>query len=139
MTPVPGRAPLLAAALLAVPGAAAAQQNEPLPAVRLRVAAISVARENAVRSADGGTYISIRGGYIGPDGPRRDEPKPVFVVDGVLLTPERLRDPGFTAADVEKVEILKGVEATSRYGPAAMAGAVLVTTKRAAGAGSAER
>jgi TonB-dependent SusC/RagA subfamily outer membrane receptor len=56
-------------------------------------------------------------------------PNPLYVVDGVIIS-----DPDFMSTldpdQIEKVEVIKGTVAETRYGERGANGVVLITTKR---------
>ncbi len=136
MTPLPRRTPLLAAAVLALPAGAAAQERVPtlaeLPA-RAVAMAISTVAERAKASADSTRAELVRMGMIGRDAPAGEASHVLFVIDGVLvLDPEALQD--VNPQHIEKVEIVKGFRARELYSERAADGAILITTRRLAAA-----
>ncbi len=132
MTPVPGRTPLLAAAVLAVPAGAAAQERIPtvheVPA-RAVAAALSVMGERAQAGVDPRLAHLTIGMTTGR---KRDLTHALFVIDGVPMKdagePEDL-DP----ADIATVEVVHGPAARVTYGARAADGVVLITTMRGPG------
>jgi len=56
-----------------------------------------------------------------------EDTDPLFVVDGEIVKEDNIKK--VSPQEIEKVTILKGVEATARYGLKAEGGVIIITTK----------
>jgi len=71
---------------------------------------------------------------------RADEgppPRPLFIVDGVIVTTDAYEQLKIEASDIQSIEVVKGAAAAARYGSRAQNGVILITTKDAPGGGGA--
>lgn len=57
--------------------------------------------------------------------------EPIFVVDGLPISTEQFK--ALDPAEIQKISVLKGVQATALYGSSANNGAILITLKRSSG------
>lgn len=91
--------------------------------LRGRVAGLEI-----IPRAGGGYVFRIRG--LNAAGAA--QPEPLFVVDGVKLSPNDLESAlsGLTREDIRQVDVLKDIASTSIYGMAGAGGVVVITTTR---------
>ena len=63
---------------------------------------------------------------------RNEPPEPLFVVDGVQTSADRLETAlaGLTRDDIRQVDVLKDIASTSIYGTRGAGGVIIITTKR---------
>lgn len=87
-----------------------------------RVAGLSV-----YRRADGTVSLRVRG-----LGATANDAEPLLVVDGMLMSTASSADmlASLSAMRIERIDVLKDVAATARYGSRGSHGVVLVTTRR---------
>ncbi|WBA42550.1 TonB-dependent receptor plug domain-containing protein [Hymenobacter canadensis] len=78
---------------------------------------------DCIQQPQSGTVIKI---YCGPSRLLPHQ-QPLYVIDGKPLREESLQS--INPNDIEKIDILKDKKAVERFGPAAINGAVLITTK----------
>jgi TonB-dependent SusC/RagA subfamily outer membrane receptor len=80
----------------------------------------------SVHNIDGRTRIRIRGNLS-----FNSTSDPLFVVDGVRSGNDYDRVENLVPVDfIKSIQVLKGAEASSRFGLAANSGAIIITTKR---------
>jgi len=80
----------------------------------------------SVHNIDGQTRIRIRGNLS-----FNSTSDPLFVVDGVRSGNDYDRVENLVPLDyIQSIRVLKGTEASSRFGLAASSGAIIITTKR---------
>lgn len=60
----------------------------------------------------------------------RSELRPLYVVDGILLTPAEMRAMDLDPVQIQELYVVKPAEAVRTYGDRARDGAVLITTWR---------
>ena len=64
------------------------------------------------------------------DGPPRNFPEPLYVVDGKIMTLADFKIVGLGPDDIESIQVLKNKDATDQYGEKAKDGVILITTKK---------
>ena len=76
------------------------------------------------KRVDGSYMFRIRGGANDVD--------PLFVVDGVQVTVDRLEGAlaGLTRNNIRQVEVLKDIASTSIYGTRGVGGVIIINTRR---------
>jgi len=99
----------------------------------LRIALVSrdtlrLVRDSAQPVQKGGAVVSLTTAMLGPDAPRSDSVKPLFIVDGVLVDNRQMA--ALSPNDIESITVLKGKEAVKLYGDEGANGVLLITTKK---------
>jgi hypothetical protein len=89
-----------------------------------RAAGVTV-RSAAERPAGGSVHVTIREGWPQPPGP-----PPLFVLDGVPMSPDALLAAELNPTEIVSIYIVKGPAAVQAYGDRGRNGALLITTKR---------
>lgn len=84
----------------------------------------STQQADTIQQSKSGTVIKL---YCGPSYLLPHQ-QPLYVVDGKPLKGEKSLQ-SINPNDIEKIDILKDKKAVERFGPAAINGAVLITTK----------
>lgn len=79
----------------------------------------------SVHNVDGRTHIKIRG-----NASFNSTSEPLFVLDGVRMGNDYDRVENLVPLNfIQSIQVLKGSEASSRFGMAASSGAIIITTK----------
>jgi hypothetical protein len=110
------------------PVAAAASPTSPEMRIRDvlqgRGPGVSV-RSAAERTAGGSVHVTIREGWPQPPGP-----PPLYVLDGVPMSPDALLAAELDPTEIVSIDVVKGPAAVQAYGDRGRNGALSITTKR---------
>jgi TonB-dependent SusC/RagA subfamily outer membrane receptor len=111
---------LISTATLLISGPGFAQSGGPLPALSGRVAVASQVPSDSIKAKGTIRIICVASLKVGTE--------PLYIVDGLPAENEKIKT--LNPKDISRLEVLKGINATSLYGQRASNGAILITTKK---------